>query len=389
MKKTRAIHGDVAVKLDMSKAFDKMEWSFITKILQRFGFSEKWCQLVDQCISTASISILLSGSPIETMIPTRGLRQGDILSPYRFVICMESFSRMIQTEVEKKNIIPIYLARTGPPVSRLFFADDCILFSTAKKSSIDNLQRVIHSFCKVSVQMVNLGKSSLHFSKRLSEEAKKYVCDTMGMNIMPLDEKYLGINLFIGRKTTKCFSNIQEKMQKRIQQWQAGMVNQLGRSSQIQSVTDYMAQFQMRCFILPQQTINQLEATQRRLVQEKGKNWDLILEARYFKQENILQEDFSDKGTEIWKSIVKGIEWVLCHSNITVRGTNSNTNNCNPPHRGMLKINIDASVLLESHFAGIALIIRDFTGQLVEAWTMIERVRDLPQAEAIAALKAL
>lgn len=62
---------------------------------------------------------------------------------------------------------------------------------------------------------------------------------------------------------------------------------------------------------------------------------------------------------------------VLCHSNISTRRTTSNTNYWNPPHRGMLKINIDASVLPNNHFAGIALIIRDFTGQLVEAWTMV------------------
>lgn len=341
----------------MSKAFDRMEWSFIKFFLQRLGFTETWCQLVDQCISTAAISILLNGAPIETMVPTRGLRQGDSLSPYIFILCMESFSRMIQSEVEKKNICPIYPARNGPPVSHMFFADDCILFYTAKRSSIDNLQKVIYNFCKVSGQMVNISKSSLHFSKRLSEESKEYVCNTMGMNIMPLDEKYLGINLFIGRKKTKCFSSIQEKMQKIIQQWQAGMVNQPGRSTQIQSVTNLMAQFQMGCFILPQQTINQLKATQRRywwnknngkgiyfisssdvsipkrwgglgfknlkyfnealitklawrLVQEKGKNWTLILEARYFKQENILQNDLTDKDTEIWKIITKGIEWL-------------------------------------------------------------------------------
>ncbi|XP_026434566.1 uncharacterized protein LOC113332083 [Papaver somniferum] len=198
------------------------------------------------------------------MTLTRGLRQRDSLSPYLFIMCMEDLSRMIHTEVERKEIRPIYPAKGGPPVSHLFFADDCILFSTAKRKSIEKLKNVIHKFCEASCEMVNLSKSSLHFSKRLNEGIKDDISEMMGMKTIPLDEKNLGIDLFIGRRKTKCFSNIQDKMKKRIQQWQDGMVNQAGRSTQIQSVTNSMAQFQMGCFIFSQQTINQLEAVQRK-----------------------------------------------------------------------------------------------------------------------------
>ncbi|XP_026383779.1 uncharacterized protein LOC113279295 [Papaver somniferum] len=177
---------------------------------------------------------------------------------------MEGLSRMIQASVDRKNIIPIYPAKGSPPISHLFFADDCILFSSAKMSSINNIKDIINKFCKASGQMVNLSKSRIHFNRRIEEGKKQQICNTMNMNVMPLEEKYLGINLFIERKKSNSFKSIKEKMQRRLIQWQADITNQAGRNTQIQAVTNSMAQFQMSCFILPKKNINDLEAMQRR-----------------------------------------------------------------------------------------------------------------------------
>ena len=120
--------GFMALKVDMSKAYDRVEWNFLEKIMERLVFDIKWISLISCCIRTVSFSILVIGEPRGLIHPSRGLRQGDPLLPYLFLLCAEGLHSLIQQAENCGDLHGVSLCREGPKVSHLFFADDSLLF---------------------------------------------------------------------------------------------------------------------------------------------------------------------------------------------------------------------------------------------------------------------
>lgn len=126
MRLKKGKRGWVAVKVDLEKAFDRLRWDFIEDTLNDAGLPSNLINVIMTCISTASMQILWNGSPTEEDRPSRGVRQGDPMSPYVFVLCMERLSQAINLHVNKGHWKAIKLGRSGPLLSHLFFADDLI-----------------------------------------------------------------------------------------------------------------------------------------------------------------------------------------------------------------------------------------------------------------------
>jgi hypothetical protein len=116
--------GFMGIKLDMSKAYDWVEWLFLESTMKKMGFADRWVNMIMTCVSLVTYSILINGDPVGLIKSSRGIQQGDPISPYLFLLCAEVLSSLLQQAKAKGVITRVPTSPKGPKISHLFFAYD-------------------------------------------------------------------------------------------------------------------------------------------------------------------------------------------------------------------------------------------------------------------------
>jgi hypothetical protein len=137
------------LKMDMEKAFDRMECNFLLSIMEKLGFSPTWLAWIRICISS-SFSILLNGNPFGLFSPKRGLRQGDPLSPFLFILGAEVFSRLMFKEERDGSIKGLRIARNYSAIHHLLFANDLLIFGKVTVSETSSIKSCLDKYCRWS-----------------------------------------------------------------------------------------------------------------------------------------------------------------------------------------------------------------------------------------------
>jgi hypothetical protein len=157
--KTRGKKGEAALKLDISKAYDRIEWDFLKDMMIKMGFSQKWIDWIMLCIETVDYFVNVNGHMVGPVVPGRGLRQGDPLSPYLFIICAEGLSALIKQAEYRGELHGAKICKNAPIISHLMFADDCFLFFKATVTEATILKNILAVYELASGQAINLQKS--------------------------------------------------------------------------------------------------------------------------------------------------------------------------------------------------------------------------------------
>jgi hypothetical protein len=118
--KVRGKMGEVALKIDISKAYDRVDWRYLLNVMKKMGFCERWIKWIQMCLESDEYSVMVNGEKVGPISPGRGLRQGDPLSPYLFILCAEGLTSLIK-KYEARVTFMVYGRVEGPPASHTYY----------------------------------------------------------------------------------------------------------------------------------------------------------------------------------------------------------------------------------------------------------------------------
>ncbi|XP_050242023.1 uncharacterized protein LOC126690976 [Quercus robur] len=235
--RTKGNRGIMAIKIDLEKAYDRIEWSFNRKMLTRFNFPENLIKLIMSCVTTVSTSLLLKGGSLDPFLPSRGIRQGDPLSPYLFILCMEFLGHLIEDKCVAKLWTPVKASRSGSAFSHLFFADDLVLFASATPENCAAINSVLQDFCNKSRQKVSEAKSRVFFSPNIDPDQRDVLSSILGFSATTNLGKYLGFPINHPGRQRHDFGFILDRVKKKLAGWKANLLSMAGRMVLIQAST--------------------------------------------------------------------------------------------------------------------------------------------------------
>ncbi|XP_071926190.1 uncharacterized protein [Coffea arabica] len=221
--------GNVVVKLDMMKTYDRVSWCFLLQVMRRFGFSETWIDVIWRLVSNVWFSVLINGTPQGFFRSTRGLRQGDPLSPALFVLGAEALSRALNALAEQRQFQPFKVPIGCPVITHLAFADDMVIFTGGLKSSLCLVVRVLEDYCEVSGQKINKQKSAFLVHPRISPHRCSIIRQLTGFQKRSFPIRYLGCPLYTGRRKKEYFGEISKAIVSRILSWKQRILSPGGK----------------------------------------------------------------------------------------------------------------------------------------------------------------
>jgi hypothetical protein len=208
IRKQNAKRPFFALKIDMMKAYDRVEWDYLHGCLGKLGFAPEWIDMVMRCVTNVRYAVRINGELTSPVVPSRGIRQGDPISPYLFLLCTEGLSNLLFQKENLGVLHGVRNGRSGPPISHLLFADDSIFFARSDVRSVEALKETLATYCEGSGQKINIEKSSIFFGLRCDAHVKDDVMQRLGVTNEALQDTYLGMPTGIGRSPTASFRSI-------------------------------------------------------------------------------------------------------------------------------------------------------------------------------------
>ncbi|GJY53364.1 RNA-directed DNA polymerase, eukaryota, reverse transcriptase zinc-binding domain protein [Tanacetum coccineum] len=238
--------------------FDSISWNYLDHILDSLGFGLKWRSWIKTCLSSSRASILVNGSPTSEFSINRGLRQGDPLSPFLFILVMEGLHNAFADAVGNGLISGININNSSINISHLFFADDVIITTGWNARDLENIIRVLHVFYLASGLKINIHKSNI-YGIGVNEDEVYNMASNAGCIAGNIPFNYLGLPIGSNMKSIASWKILIDRFRSRLSTWKASLLSIGGRLTLIKSVLGSLGIYYLSIFRAPESVLNDLE----------------------------------------------------------------------------------------------------------------------------------
>ncbi|KAH1057051.1 hypothetical protein J1N35_035116 [Gossypium stocksii] len=256
----------MAIKIDLEKAYDRVRWDFVEASLNAASIPFFLVKVIMNAISSSSMQVLWNGVPTQKFRPVRGIRQGCLLSPYLFILCMKWLGHRFHTGISSGEWNPIRLSRRGPNLSHLFFADDLVIFSRADLTHCGLFKTFLSNFCELSGHKVNARKTNIFFSSGVQESLKGEINVMLEFQEVSDLGHYLGVPLFHKRVTNGILNFLVERVRSRLSNWDTHRLSFAGRITLANFILLAILSYIMQSTLVPKGICDAIEVLARQFI---------------------------------------------------------------------------------------------------------------------------
>ncbi|KAK2430924.1 hypothetical protein QL285_029213 [Trifolium repens] len=261
----KSFGGNLALKIDITKAFDTLDWNFLLKVLNSFGFNTVFCNWIHVILKSAFLSVSINGKSHGYFNCNRGVRQGDPLSPLLFCLAEDVLSRSISRLVSQGTLDLIKGTRHFHVPSHSFYADDLMIYCKGNLAGLKALKDLFTRYASESGQFINHAKSTI-YSGSITPRRLDIIVALLNFKIGALPFHYLGVPIFKGKPKLCHLQPIADKIKLKLSAWKASLLSIAGRVQLVKSVIQSMLTYSISIYSWPMSLLKDLEKCIRNFI---------------------------------------------------------------------------------------------------------------------------
>nr|GEX01512.1 RNA-directed DNA polymerase, eukaryota [Tanacetum cinerariifolium] len=245
-------------KVDFAKAYDYVRWDYLLDVLHAFGFGPNWCKWIHGTFTYAMASILVNGSPTAEFPFFRGLKQGDPLAPFLFILVMESLHLSVSRSVSEGVFKGIQL-HGSMSIYHLFYADDTVFIGEWSDANLVSLVRILNCFYLALGLKINLQKSQV-LGVGVSLNVTNHGALLIGCGVMRTPFRYLGVTVGVQMSRNSAWANTIQKIYSRLSRWKVKTLSVGGRLTLLKSVLGASPLYNLFIYKAPKGVLHDMES---------------------------------------------------------------------------------------------------------------------------------